>query len=313
MMLKDKCKSFSSFFAYKNIKFSISDNFNIKNIAKISSNSSIFTNQNNHPNTIQSFKDKMTKNFFQNSIKITKLKNKINATNYEFFEYLNENHSEEIEIQTRKLNLNKNNRRKPIITNNFLLTSFFCNDSKMTKILIEYLKLDLEHEPFLYNSHKENYSYLNNFWKSKENEEDKEENFSSKLDCLNLNLIFDITFAADTTNKRNFSYCKIKDSFIFLIAQDQIIIFALCDIMQLNVNLNCFRFDFYENFNSDKRLFFINKNIRDIPQAYNWPFISGFKPILKSKSNNKDDYYIEKCFVFLYYNCKNIYFYLVII
>jgi hypothetical protein len=293
MTIKGDNKKLSSFSTYKNIKFSISDNYNIKNIPTLGSNLILKNKLNNNQNNIIAFTEEMTKNLFLNSIKITKIKNKYKSTNYNFFEYFHQNHFEP--INSKNSYLRQSNLIKKI-NNNFLFTSYFCNDARKTKILIEFLKLDFEHDLFSYYSNKEDYSYLKNFENFKENEK---ENFSSSLDSLNINLIFDITFV--DPKKRNFSNCKIIDNFIILITQDEIMLLPLSDIMLLNVNLNCFSFNFYKNFNNENKLFFLNKNLREIPQAYNWPIINGLKPILKIKQENKE-FCIEKSFVFLYYN-----------
>ncbi len=302
----------STFHVFKTMKFSLNNNFNNNNTSNIRKdtlfNSQLhsFKNNNNYQDNIIKYTKDSKKNLFLNSIRITKLKDKIVSTNYEFFEYHYRNH---FSIYDSQEDIYQENLFKEI-NNNFLLTSFFCIESHKTKTLIEFIKTSSEFELNNYNHKEQDYKYQNNFdLNNKLIIQNKNENLYLH-DSLNLNLIFDISLIDQ--KKRNFSKCLLVDDFLIYVSKDETIFFSLSDIMQVNVNLIAFSFRFSEFFNSEKNLAYINKNIRNIPQTYNWPIICGLKPQLVIAKNNDSkksikDYSIEKSFVFLYYNCKKNY------
>jgi len=263
---------------------------------------------NSSENYIINYLDNIKKNLYLNSIKITKLKNKLKGTNYIFFEYNNIFHSEEpfLTKTERIISTLKS------INCNFLITSFFCNDNKKTSLLIDFLKHDIEHEFTTYNYNKIDYSYSKNLERANNNENLYDIN-TSVQDSINLNLIFDISLI-DSKN-RNFSNCQVKDGFLIAVCDEEILFFHISDLMLMNINLICYSFKFFENFKGEDQYSFLKRNFKNIPQAFNWPIICGLRPKLKEinqRSNFiacQNNLFIEKSFLFLYYNCINLFFF----
>ena len=172
----------------------------------LTQNKSAFSNFSNNfsisnPDTFYSktFNDKLSyfskENLFLKSLKYFKVKTKVRNTNYKFFEYFF---------------VNKNQENFPNFSHkkNFLVTSFFCEDTKNTKIHIEFLDKK-ENVDFNFKFSKQKYIYNNEI-------EDK-----NVIDSLSYILIFDLNII--DIKKRNFSKISIIDNFLILVNDEEIL------------------------------------------------------------------------------------------
>lgn len=254
---------------------------------------------NNITNTFQ-------ENLFLNSLKLYTIKTKCKQTNYEFFTYNTTNYlhdfsqNEHLSNFNNKLYGDNRNDEENIKNENFLLTSFYCSNTSTTKILMENIKLD--ELSISYNYQKEKYSYFDGF----ESQKDNEINNYNIENHINSNLIFDISVL--DRKKRNLSKIRIIENFLIIICEEEILFFFLSDIMLLNKNLYFYSFKFKENFTQENNLSFVTRNMKNIPQAYNWPVIETLNP--RIFSNDLKINKVEKNFIFLFYNGneKNNYF-----